>query len=200
MGEKRSYSTVKKEYDSEGLRKLAKKLTETYVNSDLEYSQTQVAEDNNVTVSCLRKLMDLAISEAIVSRKTAERVERKSIANQQRKHSEAGGSSVKHHKHLMDMRNEYIVKMLTVTEVEEIVKSAVAREEQFENVLDIYKKLETKRVLYLVFERAVENIIATDEEAEMLMSLIQKKYPGEKAINFCNRLRKERKETQEMLS
>ena len=199
MDKARSYTDIKKEYGND-LGSFAKKITEVYVRSMLEYSQAQLAKDNNITLGCVRKLMDYAISEVYVSRDIAERVMQKSIANQQRKHAEAGGSSVRHHNELMKERNENIAKKMDVSEIEKIVKSAIALEDDFEMVLDSYQKLECKKALYKVFERAITSLIATDEETEKLIELIRRKYPGQKAVVFCERLMKERKDVLEMLS
>lgn len=199
MGKARNYTEVKKEYGDD-LGDFAKKITEIYVRSALEYSQSQLAKDNDITLSCVRRLMDYAISEGKVSREYAEKVMQKSIANQQRKHAEAGGSSIRHHNELMEQRNESIAKKLDIFEVEDIIKSAIALEDDFELVLDSYQKLECKRALYKVFERAITSLIASDEEADKLMELIRRKYPGQKAIIFCNRLMKERNDVLDMLS
>ena len=200
MAKGRTYTTIKSEYSNEGYLNFAKKVTMAYAQSEDTCTQSQVAEDNDLTVGCLRRLMDDAITEVKVSRVIAERIMEKSIGNQQKKHSEAGRTSINHHKELMTKRNENIAKKLEVEEVDQVVKDAIALGNQFEEVMTKYKKLETLRVLYLVFERAVASIIASDDETEKLLALIVRKYPGEQGRNFCNRLRKERRETMELLS
>jgi len=116
----RSFKQLEKEKNLEQLCDFAKKVTELYATSPKEYSQPNVAQDNNLTEKALRKLMDYAIQTAQVSLEIAEKVLEKSIQNQQRKHLEAGGSSMQHHKKLMKQRVEFIAYGYTNAEIRKI--------------------------------------------------------------------------------
>ena len=64
----RGIKELKKQFEDkpEEFNKIAKRVTENYVNSLQEYSQEQIAKDFNITTSTVRKLMDYAIIEALV--------------------------------------------------------------------------------------------------------------------------------------
>ena len=152
----RNYTELKKIYCKEDFDNLSRRVTETYARSLSEYSQTQLARDFNITVSCARKLIDYAIEYAIVSKKMSDYVLEKAIKTQQRNHPQAGGSSIEHHKKLIRMREEHIATSFPELRIAEIVSYYI--ENNFE---DVAKKfgLESNRVGVLLIERAIVTVL-----------------------------------------
>ena len=178
----RSFTELEKQYAGryDDFCSLAKRVTETYSRSLREYSQSQIAKDFDLSTSAVRKMMDFAIVNALVTKQTAEYVMQKAIENQQRNHPEAGASTVSHHNELMGKRYEVIAYSLPRDEVKKIVEDAV--EANGRSLADTAKRfqLESMKELQYVLERGIIEDIATDEEVITLMDRSVKKDPSRK--------------------
>ena len=196
MAKGRSFTDIKKEYgfDAKKIGELAKKVTETYANSKEEYSQSQVAKQFDISVVCLRKLMDYAIITNAVSITKATQVMEKSIRNQQRMHAEAGGTSIAHHNELMRQREDYIVMSFNNEQIKAIVKSAVT-DPYFRKTTERFNI--EKRVVQKVLERAIQDNIATDDETDVLINRSISMNKSEWVKKYFENLRKIRKQNQE---
>ena len=166
----RGIRALKKEYEgrSDEYNQLAKKATEMYSRSDPEYSQEQVAENVNVTVSCLRDLMDYAIVESIVSRNIAEGVVRKSVYNQKRKHPDAGATSIKHHQDLIKKREENRAEKFDSFDIDMIIYDILSDAKDVDEVIAFYK-IESRREYSLIIERAIIENFTSDMETDLLI-------------------------------
>lgn len=166
----RGIRALKKEYEgrSDEYNQLAKKATEEYARSDPEYSQEQVSEDVNVTVSCLRELMDYAIIEGLVSRKIAQGVVRKSVYNQQKKHPEAGGTSIRHHQDLIRQREEKRAEKFDSFDIDMIIYDILSDTKDVDEVIEFYK-IESRREYSLIIERAIVENFTSDMETDLLI-------------------------------
>lgn len=166
----RGIKKIKKEYEgrNQEFERFAKKVTCNYAESKQEYSQDQIAKDFEITVSCVRKLLDYAITNALVSRDVAVQVMEKSIANQQRKHPEAGGTSLRHHKELMKKRDEYIAKSYKPADIQEIVDDVVYESRNLDDVVKRFH-IESKIILKKLLERAIVENICSDKETDRII-------------------------------
>ena len=192
----KSYAKLKKELSKEAFERTAKKITEKYASTEVEYSQTEVAKDFNVTVDCVRKMMDYAIVWGLVSRKVAIRVNEKAISNQQRKCSEAGGSSTRHHNQLIEQREDNLASLISESKVFQIAKHAIQNpENDFEKTKKQFD-LESKRHMYKIFKRSIEESVLNKDDALKLIDLILKKYPTQFARDYWKNvwIRREEKE------
>lgn len=192
----RSYSRLKKEVSKEEFDRMAKKITEKYVSTEQEYSQTEVAKDFNVTVDCVRKMMDYAIVWGLVTRKVAVKVNEKAISNQQRKCAEAGGSSKRHHQQLIEQREDNLASLISESKVFQIAKYAIQNpEKDFEKAQKQFC-LESKRHMYNIFRRSIEESVLNKDDALKLIDLILKRYPIQFARDYWKNvwIRREEKE------
>ena len=196
MAKGRSFTEIKKEYgyDAKKIGELAKKVTEIYANSKQEYSQSQVAKQFNLSVACLRKLMDYAIVTNAVTITIARKVMEKAISNQQRMHAEAGGTTITHHNELMRQREDYIVMSFNNEEVKAIVESALY-DKNFEKTMNKFKI--EKRIVQKVLERAIQDNIATDNETNILITRSISKDNSEWVKNYFKNLRRIRQQNKE---
>ena len=166
----RGIRELKKEYEGkqEEFNRIAKKVTENYANSFYEYSQEQIAKDFDISTTAVRKLMDYAIEEALVSKNTVIGVARKSIANQQRKHPEAGGTSIRHHKELIKKREKKLVENWPEFVIESIVFEVLHKAQNAESIMKSYN-IESERIYRKLLERAVIENICTDEDVDLFV-------------------------------
>lgn len=185
---KQEYAGRQKEFEE-----FARKVTENYARSMQEYSQELVAKDFDVSVSTLRWLMDYAIEEALVTLDVAIYVAQKSIHNQQKKHPEAGGTSIKHHKELIKKREQKIAERFPEYEIELIVFEVLHGGEEIENVIKKYS-IESERVYKLLLKRAVIENICSDEDVDILTERSYKKEITMHKIRFFRELIEKREE------
>lgn len=166
----RGIRALKKQYEGNvnAFDSIAKKATEEYANSLPEYSQEQVAADFDITTSCLRNLMDYAIIESIVTREIADGVLRKSVLNQQKKHPEAGGTSIKHHRDLIKQREDKKAGELDIFTIDMAVSEYLYGTGDINVVINTYK-LESKKIFNLVLKRAIAENVCSDEDVDKLI-------------------------------
>lgn len=189
---RRTFKQLQKEKDLQELNTFARKVTEAYATSEREYSQRNVAQDNNLTQKALRDLMDYAIITDLVSIEIAEKVLKKSIENQQRKSQEAGGSSISHHKELMKKRVNFIAYFYLPVEIERIA-SDVANNPRYS--IDHFKEkynIESGKVMKLILQRAIVENISSDRDVEKIIKRSLKVNATESAKQYFEYLRNER--------
>ena len=188
----RTFKQLEKEKSFEEFNRFAKAITEAYANSTTEYSQTSAAIDNRVTKEAFRKLMDYAITMALVSIQTAENVLNKAKYNQQRKTQEAGGSSINHHNDLMRKRVDYLVGGYLNAQINtiatDIANNHLYTIGHFCKKYDIESEILAKKLL----ERAIVENIVSDDIMEKLIERSLKKNPTDSAKKYFARLRYER--------
>lgn len=185
----RTFRQLEKEKSLQELNQFSRKVTEIYATSIKEYSQTNVANDNNLTVKCLRQLMDYAISTALVSTDIASKVLEKTMTNQQRNNKEAGSSSIMHHKKLIKQRIEFVSYSYPKVEVckiaEDIANNPSKTIDHFTRKYGIESEKVTKKLL----ERSIiENIISD----EMMEKIIERSNPDQTATQYFIYLRNQR--------
>lgn len=156
-----------------------------------------VAKDNDLSQKAVRDLMDYAIKTAQVSLDITTAVLNKLIQNQQRKAYEAGGSSVSHHKNLINDRIKYLLAGYTNAEVNtiatDIANNPCYSISHFTKKYDIETDILTKMIL----RKAIVENISSDEIMEKLIERSLKGNNTEKIRERFESLRKKRKENKE---
>lgn len=196
----RTFKMVAKEKSPEELNRFAKEVTELYANSVMEYSQKNLAKDNNLTVQGARDVMDYAIVMVLVSRETASKVLMKAISNQRSKNQGAGGSSLMHHRKLIRQREEYLANAFSRAEVKKMAED-FARQTQ-KPISDFARKykLESERVIRLILHRAIAENIVSNEVMEAMIRRSLRNNETQAAKQYFENLRKERKKDNSALS
>ena len=189
---KRTFKQLQKEKNLQELNEFARKVTQRYATSEKEYSQKNVAEDNNLTQKGLRELMDYAIITANVNIEVSNKVLEKSIKNQQRKEKEAGGSSISHHKKLMRKRAEFIVYSYLPSEIKKIAADVANNPMYSIQYFKIKYKIESEKVMKLILQRAIAENISSDDEMERIIQRSLKVNATESAKQYFEYLRNER--------
>lgn len=189
---RRTFKQLQKEKSFQELNEFAKNVTQKYATSQKEYSQSNVAEDNNLTLKGLRELMDYAIINSLVSIEIADKVLKKSIQNQQRKNEEAGGSSISHHKKLIKKRAELIVYSYLPSEIRKIATDFANNPMYSIQHFKIKYKVESEKVIKLILQRAIVENISSDDEMERIIQRSLKANPTESAKQYFEYLRNER--------
>lgn len=196
----RTFKKVAKEKSLEELNRFAKELTELYANSVMEYTQKNLASDNNLTVQGARDLMDYAIVMALVSRETASKVLRKATQNQRSKNQAAGGTSFTHHRKLIRQREEYLANAFSRVEVKKMAED-FARQ-TMKPISEFARKyeIESERVIRLILHRAIAENIVSDEVMEAMIRRSLKNNETQAARQYFENLREERKKENSALS
>lgn len=189
---RRTFKQLQKEKSFQELNEFAKNVTQKYATSQKEYSQSNVAEDNNLTLKGLRELMDYAIINSLVSIEIADKVLKKSIQNQQRKNEEAGGSSISHHKKLIKKRAELIVYSYLPSEIRKIATDFANNPMYSIQHFKIKYKIESEKVMKLILQRAIVENISSDDEMERIIQRSLKANQTESAKQYFEYLRNER--------
>ena len=189
---KRTFKQLQKEKNLQELNEFARKVTQRYATSEKEYSQKNVAEDNNLTQKGLRELMDYAIITANVTIEVSNKVLEKSIKNQQRKEKEAGGSSISHHKKLMRKRAEFIVYSYLPSEIKKIAADVANNPMYSIQYFKIKYKIESEKVMKLILQRAIAENISSEDEMERIIQRSLKVNATESAKQYFEYLRNER--------
>ncbi|MBP3255263.1 MAG: hypothetical protein J6M60_02080 [Clostridia bacterium] len=189
----RGINILKKEYEGREVEynNLAKKVTLLYANSRNEYSQKEIGEELNITTSAVRKLMDYAIITDLVTLKEAEKVLNKSILNQQKEHSNAGGSSIKYHKKLIKKRFQYIANSYEPIAIMEVIDDVLYRADGFKQTMKRFN-IESEWVLRYLLQRAIVENICSDKETDELVRRSFKNNQSEQARKFFLKLVQER--------
>lgn len=188
----RTFKQLEKEKTFKELNCFAKKVTEAYATSSIEYSQTNAAMDNHLTKKGLRDLMDYAIKTALVSLDTAVLVLNKATQNQQRKAQEAGGSSINHHKQLMKVRVEYLACGYLSADINDIATDIAT--DFSHSIVHFTRKynIESEAVTRRILERAIVENIVSDEVMEKLIERSLKGNETERTKRYFEHLRNER--------
>lgn len=191
-GKARTFNQLKKQKTFEEFNEFSKEITELYATTPIEYSQNNVAKDNNLTVKTVRKVMDYAIETAQVTLDIVTLVLNKLIQNQQRKAQEAGGSSINHHKELMRVRVEYLAGSYLNQEVNKIATDIASNFAYSIHQFTKKYNIESERVTKRILERAIVENIVSDEVMEKLIERSLKENKNERVKQYFEYLKKER--------
>lgn len=188
----RTFKELKTEKSLQDFNHFAKKLTELYATSELEYTQADIARDNHLSSKCLRQLMDYAIEETIVCRKICEQVSSKSKANQQRKIQTVSINVIKHHENLIKKREEFIAKSFSRVKVNEIAKEFANNPSKPIKYFTNKNDIESERITKLLLKRAIIENIVEDEVMELIIKRSLGDNPSYKATEAFEKFREER--------
>lgn len=177
----RTYKQVKEEKSSLEFKRFEKEVTERYATSDLECSQADVARDNNITVKCLRQMMDDAIIYAYVSMGIAIKVKDKAIMKSKAKAEQAGGRSISHHESLIRQREEFLLTSITNSEVRGIAEYFANNPSKTISQITKKHNLDSERVTKLILKKSIVENIVSDEIVELIIKRSLGTNPSEKA-------------------
>lgn len=190
----RSITQLKKEKTTEEFDKFASAVTTRYATSELEYSQADVARDNNITTKCLRKLMDYAIIYNKVSLEIALLVKNKAIEKSKMKVQQAGGRSISHHEELIRKREEFLIMTFSRVEIKKIVEDIANHTSKPISFFTGKYNIETDRLTKLLLRKAIVENIVSDEIMELIIKRSLGKYQTQKAQEVFQKFREEREE------
>ena len=166
---KRTFKQLSKEKTYAELMDFSKKITELYANSDSIYSQSKISEENNVTIKCLRDLMDYAIVMSLVSKPICDRVLEKAVCNQRNKIQESGWNSILHHKELIKRREELLINSFFEPEIYRIANDVAENFDYSIHQFTIKYNIESDKITRKLLERAITENIVSDNVVEKLI-------------------------------
>lgn len=190
----RTYTILKKEKTLEELSEFSKQVTERYATSELEYSQEDVARDNNITRGCLRRLMDDAIIEARVSIEIALLVKNKAMKKSEMKVQQAGGRSISHHEDLMKKREAHLLTAFSRVEIKKMAEDIANHPSKPINSFTRKYNIETDRLTKLLLKKSIVENIVSDEVMELIIKRSLGSNPNERANKTFEKFRIEREE------
>lgn len=166
---KRTFKQLSKEKTYAELMDFSKKITELYANSESMYSQSKIAEENNVTRKCLRDLMDYAIVMSLVSKPICDKVLEKAVCNQRNKIPESGWSSLEHHRELIKRREELLLNSFFEPEIYRIANDIAENFDCSISEFTIKYNIESDSITRKILERAIIENIVSDKVVERLI-------------------------------
>ncbi len=166
---KRTFKQLSKEKSLAELNDFAKKVTELYANSELIYSQSVIAEENNLTIKGLRDLMDYAIIMSLVSKKVCDKVLEKSIFNQRKKIQVSGVNSILHHKEIIKRRRELSLNSFSEATIYRIANDVAGNFDYSIHEFTIKYNIESDKITRKILERSITENIVSDEVVERLI-------------------------------
>lgn len=191
----RTYTQLEKEKSLEELNRFKKEVTERYATSEFECSQEDVARDNNITRACLRRLMDEAITEGLVSIEIAILVRNKAIQKSKMKVQQAGGRSISHHNNLMKKRAEYLATGISRVETKEIAEDIANDSSKPISYFTRKHGIESDYITKLLLQKAIVENIVSDEYMEKIIARSLKN--NSSGYNYFKWIRQEREKNKE---
>lgn len=190
----RTFTQLQKEKSFTEFNQFVKAVTERYAQSNMCVGQSNVAKDNNITVQCLRKLMDYAIVYGIVSLEIASQVKEKAKIRANMHYESAGVRSEVHHYELYRKRAQYMLTSIFKSEIKEIAEYYANNPKL--SIQEITRKyqLDSSYLTKLILEKAILENIVSDDVVELLIKRNVGENPKEKVVKYFENLRKEREE------
>lgn len=190
----RTFTQLQKEKSFTEFNQFVKAVTERYAQSDMCVGQSNVAKDNNITVQCLRKLMDYAIVYGIVSLETASQVKEKAKIRANMYHESAGVRSEAHHYELYRKRANYLLTAIFKNEIKEIAEYYANNPKVSTQEITRKYQLDSNYLTKLILEKAILENIVSDDVMELLIKRNVGDNTKEKVVKYFENLRKEREE------
>lgn len=165
----RKYTELQKEKSFEELKEFEIKVLERYATSDYVVSQADVARDNNITLSCFRRIKEDAIIHAYISRKMVEAIRNKAITKSEMQIQQSAGKCVLYYERLIKQREEFLVTAMSKVEIKYIAEDIANNPS---NPIKYFKKkykLESDRLVRLILKNAIVENIVSDETMELII-------------------------------
>ncbi len=193
----RKYTELQKEKSFEELKEFEIKVLEQYATSDYVVSQADVARDNNITLSCFKRIKEDAIIHAYISRKMVEAIRNKAITKSEMQIQQSAGKCVLYYERLLKQREEFLVIAMSKVQIKYIAEDIANNPS---NPIKYFKKkynLESDRLVRLILKNAIVENIVSDETMELIIKRSLNCYSHKrlqyKAKKVFDEFRKERK-------
>lgn len=165
----RTYTQLQKEKSFEELKEFEIKVLKRYATSDYVVSQADVARDNNITLSCLKRMKEAAIIHAYISRELTEAIRNKAIAKSEMRIQQSAGKCALYYERLIKQREEFLVTAIPKTQIKSIAEDVANNPS---NPIKYFKKkynLESERLVKLILKIAIVENIVSDETMELII-------------------------------
>lgn len=163
------YTELQKEKSFEELKEFEIKVLERYATSDYVVSQADVARDNNITLSCFKRIKEDAIIHAYISRKMVEAIRNRAITKSEMQIQQSAGKCVLYYERLIKQREEFLVTAMSKVQIKYIAEDIANNPS---NPIKYFKKkynLESDRLVRLILKNAIVENIVSDETMELIM-------------------------------
>ncbi len=165
----RTYTQLQKEKSFEELKEFEIKVLKRYATSDYVVSQADVARDNNITLSCFRRIKEDAIIHGYISRELVEAIRNKAITKSEMRIQQSAGKCVLYYERLIKQREEFLVTVIPKTQIKSIAENVANNPS---NPIKCFKKkynLESERLVKLILKIAIVENIVSDQTMELII-------------------------------
>lgn len=181
--EKRNYSYLKKSMSHEDFKDFCKRIANEYAKSEDSFSCSYFVKEENITKSCFYKVIEEAVVMNLVSEDTVNKIEAKSISNQQN-HKNLGETTIRKYARLRKKRNEYIFSLYSDEEIRTIAKEFAEREENVSKK-DFAKKYDLSIPVFdALLKKAFIQNIADDETCKTIERRSIQKDSSKRTLQF----------------
>lgn len=191
--EKRNYSYLKKHMTPEDFKNFCKRIANQYAKSDDHFSSSYFVKVEEITKSCFYRVIEEAVVRNWVSEEVVNKIEAKSISNQQYHAKNAGETTIRKYAELRRKRNEYIFSLYSDEEIRTMAKEFAEREENVSKA-DFAKKYDLNiSVLDALLKKAFVQNIADDEICKTIERRSLQRDSSKRTVEFFEYLWKQRR-------
>lgn len=172
----RTFTQLQKEKSFEELKEFEINVLERYARSDFAVSQADVARDNNITLSCFKRMKEDAIIHGYISRDLAEAIRNKAVAKCEMRIQQSSGKCILYYKKLIEQREEFLVTAIPKAQIK-VIAEDVANNPS--NPIKYFKRkynLESDRMVRLILKIAIVENVVSDETMELIIK---------RSLNVC---------------
>ncbi len=165
----RTYTQLQQEKSFEELKEFEIEVLERYATSDYVVSQKDVARDNNITLSCFKRIKEDAIIHVYISREMVEAIRNKAITKSEMRIQQSSGKCVLYYDRLLKQREEFLVTGISKVQIKCIAEDVANN--PFKPIKYFKKKynLESDRLVRLILKIAIVENIVSDETMELII-------------------------------
>lgn len=189
----RSFTEYKKELGIEEFARMCKKIAKEYANSDLQYSTSYFSEKYSITRASFKKIIREAIITNLVSMEEIQKIQRKSIENQQNHAKTSGNKTRQYYAQLKEEREKYILEKYPEEKIKILAEDFANNPDM--NLERFAKKYDMEIMTFCkLLKKAFVNKIVDDEICKKIEKRSKAKDRSKKTENFFIKLWKEREE------
>lgn len=165
----RTYTQLEKEKSFHELKDFEVKVLERYATSDYVVSQADVARDNNITLSCFKRMKEDAIIHGYISRELVEAIRNKAVTKSERRVQQSAGKCVLYYERLIKQREEFLATAISKVQIKGIAEDVANNDSK---PIKYFKKkynLESDCLVRLLLKIAIVENVVSDEIMELII-------------------------------
>ncbi len=165
----RTYTQLQKEKNFEELNHFEIKVLERYAISDYVVSQADVARDNNITLSCFKRMKEDAIMHGYISRELVEAIRNKATTKSEMRINQSAGKCIFYYEKLIKQREEFLATTIPRSQIKHIAEDVANNPSNSIKYFKNKYNFESNRLVRLILKIAIVENIVSDETMELII-------------------------------